>query len=47
MSVIWGFLFGWLPTLSMRYAFAGLFTIAIIFIVIRIIKLILDAIPFL
>lgn len=46
MSAIWGFLFGWLPTVSMRLAFAGLMVIAIIFIVLRIIKIVLDAIPF-
>lgn len=47
MSAIWGFLFGWLPTLPMRLAFAGLFTIFIVFLVMRIVKLVLDSIPFL
>ena len=46
MSAIWIFLFGWLPTPGMRIAFAGLFAICIVFIVLRIIKIVLDAIPF-
>lgn len=47
MSAIWSFMFGWLPTVGMRLAFAGLLAIVIIFIVLRIVKLVLDAIPFL
>lgn len=47
MSAIWSFLFGWLPTVEMRIAVASLMVIAIIFIVVRVIKLVLDAIPFL
>lgn len=46
MVAIWGFLFGWLPTTAMRLAFAGLMAIVIIFIVLRVIKIVLDAIPF-
>lgn len=47
MSAIWSFLFGWLPTAGMRVAIAGLLAIIIIFIVLRIVKLVLDALPFL
>lgn len=47
MAVIYNVLFGWLPNAGMRLIFLGLFSIVIIFIVFRIIKIILDAIPFL
>lgn len=47
LSDVYTILFGWLPSPYWRVAFAGLFTIAIIFIVIRIVKLVLEAIPFL
>lgn len=47
MSLIWVFMFGWLPSVSMRVAVAGLFAVAVIFIILRIIKIVLDAIPFL
>lgn len=47
MAIIYNVLFGWLPNAGMRLIFLGLFSIVIIFIVFRIIKIILDAIPFL
>lgn len=47
MSAIYNVLFGWLPNAGMRIIFLGLFSIVIVFIVFRIIKIILDAIPFL
>lgn len=47
MSAIWSALFDWLPTSGMRISCMALFTLAIIFIVMRIVKLVLDAIPFL
>ena len=47
MSALLNAFFAWLPTSGMRVAVAGLFAIAIVFIVIRIVKLILEAIPFL
>lgn len=47
MSAIWSFLFGWLPTLELRSAFAGILALAVIFIVLRIVKIVLDALPFL
>lgn len=46
MQAIWQFMFGWLPTSGMRAAFLGLMAIAIIFIVLRVVKLVLDALPF-
>lgn len=46
MNAIYSFMFDWLPTTGMRAAFLSLFTIAIIFIVLRIVKVVLDAIPF-
>lgn len=47
MGAIWSFLFGWLPSATMRVAVAGLLAIIVVFIVLRIVKLVLDALPFL
>lgn len=47
MDGIYSFLFGWLPTSGMRLAVAGLFTLIIVFLVLRIVKLVLDSLPFL
>lgn len=47
MSAVWNFLFGWCPTLEIRTAFAGLLALAVVFIVLRIVKIVLDALPFL
>lgn len=47
MSAVWNLLFAWLPTTGMKLMFLGMFTIVVIFIILRIIKLVLDAIPFL
>lgn len=46
MSVIYQLLFGWLPA-PIASAFLGLFVVAIIFIVLRIVKIVLDSLPFL
>lgn len=47
MRAIYDLLFAWIPVPGVRAAFIGLFTIAVIFIVLRVIKLVLDAIPLL
>lgn len=47
MSAVYQFLFGWCPTLAIRTAFAGLLALAVVFIVLRIVKIVLDALPFL
>lgn len=47
MSTLYSILFSWFPTLEMRLAIAGLFTLFIVFLVMRIVKIVLDSIPFL
>lgn len=47
MGAIYQVLFGWIPNAGMQVIILGLFSIVIIFIVFRIIKIVLDAIPFL
>lgn len=44
---MWQFLFGWCPTSEIRLALAGLLALAVIFIVLRIVRIVLDALPFL
>lgn len=46
MAIFWNLLFAWLPTTGMKLMFMGLFTILVIFLVLRLVKLVLDAIPF-
>lgn len=45
MSVIWSLFFAWLPA-PIALAFAGLTAIFIIFLTLRLVKVVLDAIPF-
>lgn len=47
MRAIYDILFAWIPVPFVRAAVVGLFTIAVIFIVLRVVKLVLDALPFL
>lgn len=46
LSQFWLLLFNWLPTTGMSVMFMGLFTILVIFLILRLVKLVLDAIPF-
>lgn len=46
MAAIFQVLFGWIPNAGMQVIIIGLFSIVAIFIVFRIIKIVLDAIPF-
>lgn len=46
MSAIYQLLFGWLPA-RIAAVFLGLFAIIIIFLVLRIVKIVLDSLPFL
>lgn len=45
MTAIWQTLFGFLPASMASFLF-GLFAVVVIFLVLRIIKIVLDAIPF-
>lgn len=47
MSALWSFIFGWFPTVGMRVAIAGLIAIAVVFMIMRIVKVVLDTLPFL
>lgn len=46
MKTIYLMLFGWLPAL-VQYIILGLLALLVIVIIVRVIKLVLDAIPFL
>lgn len=46
MAVIYQVLFGWIPNAGMQVIIIGLFSIVALFIVFRLIKIVLDAIPF-
>lgn len=45
MTVFWSILFGWLPA-PIGIAFAGLLALFILFLIVRIVTLILGALPF-
>lgn len=45
MTAIWQTLFGFLPV-GMATVLFGLFAVVVLFLVLRIIKIVLDAIPF-
>lgn len=45
MITIWNYLLGWLPS-PIALVFAGLTVLLIIFITVRIVKIILDTLPF-
>lgn len=47
MSAIWNLLFAWVPFPLARVAILALFTIFLVFLALRIVKLVLDALPFL
>lgn len=46
-QTIFGIMFGWLPNNALRAVFAGLIAILILFIIFRLVKVILDSLPFL
>ena len=46
MGALWHTLFLWLPA-PVALAFSGLFTLLLILIVLRIVKIVLDSLPFL
>lgn len=46
MSAIYQLLFGWLPA-EIAAVFLGLFSVVIVFLVFRIVKIVLDSLPFL
>lgn len=46
MRAIYDILFAWIPSTALRVIFVGLFALALIFIVLRLVKLVLDALPF-
>lgn len=46
LSTIYAYLLAWLPS-YMAIVFLGLFTVFIILLVLRIVKIILDSLPFL
>jgi len=47
MINLWTLLFGWIPDNTIRLAIGGLLAIAVLFIILRIVKIVLDALPFL
>lgn len=44
---IFAIMFGWLPNNALRVVFAGLVAILVVFILFRLVKVILDSLPFL
>ena len=46
MTAIWNTLFLWLPA-SVAAVFSGLFILVLVLIVLRIVKIVLDSLPFL
>lgn len=46
MSAIYQLLFGWLPP-QIAAVFFGLFLVVLLFLILRIVKIILDSLPFL